>query len=194
MARFDRRILPGLEAAAGRAVGALATGLAVAGGILLLAVTAVTLASIAGSAISALGEGPPFDRFGPLKGEIDLVTVGAAIAVFAFLPLCQFRRGHVTVDVFLIRAGPRLVAFTSLAGNILLTLAALLIAWRLAAGLADKRAYGETSFILQMPLWWGYAGALVGASAFALVSLYTVWRSLNEWLWQGETIFPEAAR
>ena len=70
-----------------------------------------------------------------------------------------------------------------------MTAAAALIAWRLQAGMVDKAAYLETTFILRLPVWWGYAGSLVGAWSFALVGLYTAWRSLNEWMGRGEHLF-----
>ena len=36
------------------------------------------------------------------------------------------------------------------------------------------------SAILGLPLWWGYALSLIGAAAFAIVSAYTVFRSVSE--------------
>ena len=181
-------LAPRQEAAVGVVVEALARWLALAGGAVLIALTAMTIVSIVGRYIFSLGPGFPFDHFGPVKGDFELVGIGCAFAVCAFLPYCHYRRGHVTVDIFFVRASPRLVAFTSLIGNILITLAAALIAWRLAAGMIDKARYGETTFILLMPTSWGYAAALVGAVLFAIVAAYTIWRSLNEWLTDGEAI------
>jgi TRAP-type C4-dicarboxylate transport system permease small subunit len=106
--------------------------------------------------------------------------------VFAFLPWCQLRRGHVTVDVFVAWAGPRSRAALSLVSNLLLTAVAAVVAWRLWAGMLDKLSYDETTFILQLPAWYGYAGALVGAVMFPLAGAYTAWRSLNELLGEGE--------
>lgn len=51
-------------------------------------------------------------------------------------------------------------------------IAAVLIAWRLYLGMTDKLRYGETTFIMQLPVWWGYAASLVGAVAFALVTAF----------------------
>jgi TRAP-type C4-dicarboxylate transport system permease small subunit len=174
-----RGVAPRLERRVGRAVEVFAKALAGAGGLMLLALTVLTVVSILGRAMSGLG-------LGPVPGDFELVENGVAFAVFAFLPWCQFRRGHVTVDIFVQRAGPRGLAAFALAGNVLMTLAALLIAWRLALGLSDRLRYGDTTFILQMPVWWAYAAALVGAFAFALVCAYTAWRSLNEMLGAGE--------
>jgi len=174
-----RGVAPRLEHRVGRAVEVFAKALAVAGGFVLLAMTAVTVASILGARFIALG-------LGPVPGDFELVEAGTAFAVFAFLPWCQYRRGHVTVDVAVSRLGPRGHAWLSFFGNILMTAAAVLIAWRLSLGLGDKLRSGETTFILQLPIWWSYAAALVGAWAFAVVAAYTVWRSLNEALSTGE--------
>jgi len=57
--------------------------------------------------------------------------------------------------------------------------AAALIAWRLFLGMQDKLRYGETTLIAQLPVWQGYAAALVGAVVFALVAAFCVIRSLR---------------
>ena len=176
---IGRGVAPRFERRVGRGVERLAKALALAGGLALLALIALTVVSIVGRAMSGLG-------FGPVPGDFELVENGVAFAVFAFLPWCQLRRGHVTVDVFVQRAGPRGLAAFAFLGNVLMTLAALLLAWRLALGLSDRLRYGDTTFILQMPVWWAYAAALAGACAFPLVSAYTAWRSLNEMLGAGE--------
>ena len=47
----------------------------------------------------------------------------------------------------------------------------LLLVWRMGVATLDYRSNGEVSFILQMPVWWGYAAsmvpALVGLVAYA---------------------------
>jgi TRAP-type C4-dicarboxylate transport system permease small subunit len=165
----DRDIRPGLD----RLVGAIAFWTAMAGGAVLIALVIVTVVSIAGRSLISTG-------LGPIPGDFELVETGTAFAVFAFLGLCQFRRGHVTVDLFLTRAGPRVNAAIDVVANLLMTGAAGIITWRLWLGMLDKRSYGETTFILQFPIWWGFAAALAGAAAFTLVCAYTVLRSLRE--------------
>jgi len=164
-----RHIRPGLD----RLVGAIAFWTAMAGGAVLIALVIVTVVSIAGRSLISAG-------LGPIPGDFELVETGTAFAVFAFLGLCQFRRGHVTVDLFLTRAGPRVNAAIDVVANLLMTGAAGIITWRLWLGMLDKRSYGETTFILQFPIWWGFAAALAGAAAFTLVCAYTVLRSLRE--------------
>lgn len=158
----------------------LCAWLAIAGGAVLVALTIATVVSITGRALTSVG-------LGPIPGDYELVEAGTAFAIFAFLPWCQLKRGHVTVDLLLARFGPRVNAGVDLVANILMTLASGLICWRLWLGMLDKQAYGETTFILQFPLWWPYAASLVGAAFAVLVCAYTVWRSLDE------TLAPPAA-
>ena len=169
----------------GRVVGWCASALAIVGGIVLTAVTMMSVVSIigrwaVGSSIPVLG------TMGPVPGDFELVEMGVAFAVFAFLGWCQFQRGHVTVDIFVSRLSPRTLAGLSMLSNAAITAAASLIAWQHGLGMLDRIRYQESTMILQIPMWWGYAAALVGAWMFALVSLYTVWRSANEMLGKGE--------
>ena len=149
--------------------------LAFAGGVCLVFIIVLTCASIVGRAMLTLGLG-----FGPVPGDYELVEIAAGVAVFLFLPLCQLRKGHVTVDIFARWFGRRGLAVTDLVGNLLMSAAASVILWRLVAGLQDRLRSGEESFILGIPVWWGYALSLVGAVSFVLVCLYTSHRSWVE--------------
>jgi len=57
----------------------------------------------------------------------------------------------------------------------------------------DKLGFGykpfsvEETFILGMPTWYGYALGTIGAILFSIVSVYTVWRSVNEMLASGKS-------
>jgi TRAP-type C4-dicarboxylate transport system permease small subunit len=173
-------LAPDLEARIGRIIRAIASVMALLGGLLLLVLVVMTVISITGRAFVGVFDFPPLDRLGPVPGDFEMVSAGCAVAVCAFLPWCQLNRGHVTVDVFITPLSDRVKAVLTLIGNILMTGATILIAWRLQLGLADKLSYNETTMILEMPVWYGYAGAVVGLWAFALTSAYTVWRSINE--------------
>lgn len=143
----------------------LARGLAVLGGLALVAVTCLTVVSVAGRAFVRQG-------LGPVPGDFELVEALTAFAVFAFLPWCQLRRGHAEVDVFTRFLPERANRVIDLVVDVLMTLAAVLIAWRLWHGLLDKRLYRETTFILQFPVWWGFAAAFAAAAAGVVVSLH----------------------
>lgn len=183
------------QARAGRWIEALARGFAIAGGLVLTAAALITTASIVGRALLPLG-------LGPIKGDYELVGTGCALAVFAFLPWCQLRRGHVTVDIFVSALPLRAQALLGFLGDTLITLAAGVILWRLYLGFGEKFPYGgdalrralafgarpyfpESTYELAIPFWIPYAIALIGAFVFFLVGLYTMWRSLN-WVLDGQ--------
>ncbi|MCR9219247.1 MAG: TRAP transporter small permease [Alphaproteobacteria bacterium] len=166
-----------------RLIHRVAAALALLGGLVLVALTVLTVLSVTGRALIPLG-------LDSIPGAYELVELGTAFAIFAFLPWCQLNRGHVTVDLVMNAAGFRANRWADLAANLLLTAAAAVLAWRLALGMLDKQRFGETTYILGLPLWIGYAAALAGAALFVLVSAYTVWRSAAE-LKRGRLIEPD---
>ena len=152
--------------------------------------------------VSIIGRKLIWAGLGPVPGDIELVELACVTAVFAFLPWGQINRGQVTVDVLVDRFSPRLRAFFGLLGDSAIAIAALIIVWRLWKGFGEKFPHGsdamrallamgdrpfytETTFILALPLWIGYAFAMIGATMFAIVSLYSVWRAIN-WTRRGQ--------
>ncbi len=164
-----------------RGVEALARLSAYAGGLVLLAVVVMTCISITGRTLGGIAP-----ALGPIPGDFELVEMGIGFAIFAFLPWCQLKRGHATVDLLQPRFGRRMNAFTDFISDLLMFIAAALIGWRLWQGMLDKKGYTETTFILQFPVWIGYAAALAGAVVFVVISLYCVGRSAR--------LLAEAAR
>ncbi|EKF41242.1 hypothetical protein NA8A_17153 [Nitratireductor indicus C115] len=151
----------------------LARMLALLGGIVLIAVIIMTVASITGRAFVRFG-------LGPVPGDFELVQAGVGFAVFAFLPWCQLNRGHATVDILTVFFSRRVNHIIDLVTELLMTLAIGLIAWQLYYGMRDKLAYGETSFILQFPQWWPYAACFMASVIAAIVSVYMVAVRFNE--------------
>src|SRR5690606_22060048 len=98
---------------------------ALLGGLLLLGILGVTAVSVAMDLL----------HNAPIPGDFELVQLGCAVAVFAFLPWSQVSRGHVAVDIFIRHAGPRLRKASSAAGSALMMLFALLLLWRMGLGL-----------------------------------------------------------
>jgi TRAP-type C4-dicarboxylate transport system permease small subunit len=131
------------------------------GGLLLLAIVGVSVLSISGRWLANH----------PIGGDYEMVQVGCAAAVSAFLPYCQWRRGNIIVDFFTTRAGPRLRRRLDGAGALLLALMLALLAWRSGAGLLDARANNEATMLLGFPLWIGYAAMLPGLVLSAAVAL-----------------------
>lgn len=64
--------------------------LAVAGGLMFLALIAMSLVSIVGRKLG----------FGSVNGDIELMQAGTAVAATAFLPYCTMLGEHIKVDFF----------------------------------------------------------------------------------------------
>ncbi|MGE0098436.1 MAG: TRAP transporter small permease [Hydrogenophaga sp.] len=129
---------------------------AVTGGLVLVALTLMIVASVSGRALIGVG-------LGPVPGDFELVEVGTAIAVFFFLPWCYLRGGHATVDLLYMHMPAWARKTVVLASDFLMLGLWLLLTWKLWEGMLEKKEYLETTFILLMPIWWAYALCLVGA-------------------------------
>lgn len=166
---------PRLEQTFGRWLQMVARALAIIGGIALVAVVVMSVASIAGRAAIDWG-------LAPIEGDYEYVQFGCVIALAAFMPWCQVNRGHVRVDILFVKAPDRVRILTELIGDLALLTLSSIIVWRLYLGTLDKLKVHESTFILQLPVWWGYAAALVGMTVFALTCLHSVWRDLNDFV------------
>ncbi|MCB1438831.1 MAG: TRAP transporter small permease [Nitratireductor sp.] len=167
--------------------------MAYVGGLTLIALTIITCVSIIGRGLATLSYSDFMEtslpavsdmmkamKFGPIPGDFEIVEAGIAFAIFSFLPWCQITRGHATVDIitsmFSLRANRVLDVIT----EILMSFVLVLIAWRLWIGMLDKHRYGETSFILQFPVWWSFLISAIAAVIAAAISLWMIWVRLRE--------------
>jgi TRAP-type C4-dicarboxylate transport system permease small subunit len=151
-----------------RAIERAAKAFAFAGGAALVAMLGMSVASITGR--SVLGT--------PVQGDFELVQLGCAVSIAAFLPWCQFARGNIIVDFFTTRLSPRAQARLDALGALLLALVTALVAWRAAAGALSVWESGERAMISRVPQWIGYAAIVPSLALTALVGLYTAWESL----------------
>jgi tripartite ATP-independent transporter DctQ subunit len=164
---------------------ALARFMAVLGGIVLSLLIVLTCISIAGRILNGFlhggfmqGFAPGFADWmisigvGPVNGDFELVEAGVAFAIFAFLPLCQITAGHASVDIFTNMMPRGYNRVSRVVIDIVFAAVLILIAWRLFEGMMSKRSYGETTFLLQFPIWWAYAASFVGAVVAALIGVY----------------------
>ncbi|WP_417701704.1 TRAP transporter small permease [Pseudophaeobacter sp.] len=162
----------------------LARSMAILGGMVLSSLIILTCLSIVGRMLNTLFHGdllqaiaPGFSNWvinwvGPINGDFELVEAGVAFAIFAFLPLCQISAGHASVDV-VANSFPRGVnRFLRMVTELLFAAALVLIAWRLGAGTISKFENGETSFLLEFPVWWAFGASLFAAVIAAIVGIY----------------------
>jgi len=153
---------------------AIASALAIAGGLVLLVIIVLTCVSIVGRALV------PFDiGIGPIRGIYDMTEIGMAAAIFAFLPWAQFNDAHARVDLFSPVMPGVLNRVLDLVFNLAMFTVATVGSYRLYLGMQDKLSYGETTLIAQIPVWQGYAAGLVGGVGFVLISAFCILRSLR---------------
>jgi TRAP-type C4-dicarboxylate transport system permease small subunit len=173
----------------------LARLLAVIGGLVLTALVLLTCVSVLGRGLNTLGHSTLLNAISPdiaaaliatggkpLTGDFELVEAGISFAIFAFLPICQLRGAHASVDIFANNFPHRLNRFLVVFWEIVMSIIIVLITWRLFVGMQDKMRYGDTTFLLQFPIWWAYAASLAAASIAALVAVYRAIMHLNEFI------------
>lgn len=142
------------------------------GAVVLTAIAVMSVFSIIGRALSPFG-------LGPVPGDFELVEAGAALAVFCFMPWCHLRRGHAMVDLLWGSYPAPMQRVLEVVSDALMFVVWLLLVWRMGIVTAEYRANAEVSFILQMPVWWGYAASLLPASIGCLAYGWRLLESLG---------------
>ncbi len=140
------------------------------GGVVLTALALLSVVSITGRALAGFG-------YGPVPGDFELVEAGTALAVFCFLPWAHLKRGHATVDLFWGTFPAWMKRALMVLSDLLMLLLWGLLVWRMSIAMHDYRANGEVTFILQMPVWWGYAASFVPAVIGVVIY---IWRMLED--------------
>ena len=114
-----------------------------------------------------------FDQ--PVPGDFEMAQMLTAVAVFAFLPLCQLRRANIIVDFFTSGAPPRLRAALDLAACLLFALFAALVFEGTLRGAADAFRSKTTTMVLGVPTGYAMSAGAICAFWLVVVSLYTAW-------------------
>jgi TRAP-type C4-dicarboxylate transport system permease small subunit len=159
--------------------------LAYLGGLMLVALIVLACVSIAGRSLNGLMHSGWMQAtlpgladwvlalgVGPVNGDFELIESGIAFSIFAFLPLCQMTGGHATVDIFTSGLSPRASRMLRMVTEVVFAGVIVLIAVQLFDGMQSKRDSGQTTFLIQFPVWWAYALSMVGAAAAAITAVY----------------------
>ena len=178
--------------------------IAICGGLVLTVLIVLICISVIGRSLNGLLHGwigavmPGISAWaldlgvGPINGDFELVEAGVAFAIFAFLPLCQISAGHASVDIFTAKLPTRINRLLQLAIDVIFAVVLIAIAYQLYNGMLSKQRYGDTTFLLQFPIWWAYAASLSGSILTAVISLYVV--GIRAWeLMRGEDILSQEA-
>jgi len=178
--------------------------MAICGGLVLTVLIVLICISVIGRSLNGLLHGwigavmPGISAWaldlgvGPINGDFELVEAGVAFAIFAFLPLCQISAGHASVDIFTAKLPTRINRVLLLAIEVIFAVVLIAIAYQLYNGMLSKQRYGDTTFLLQFPIWWAYAASLSGSILTAVISLYVAGIRALE-LMRGEDILSQEA-
>jgi TRAP-type C4-dicarboxylate transport system permease small subunit len=153
----------------GRGLTAATELLALAGGILMVVVASLVTVSVLMRWL--LGDG--------ISGDFELVQIATALAAFAFLPLCQARRGNVIVDTFTAKLSPRARDLLDALWDFTYAALIAVIAWRLVIGSRDAFASQTTSMVLGIPQGYAIAACAVMGVFLAIVASITASRLLK---------------
>lgn len=154
----------------GRALLVTARAFAIAGGLVFVALVAMSVVSIVGRKLAAM----------PVPGDVELLQTSAAFASASFFALCHLTGTDVKVDFFTSRASPAFNHRLDAAASTLMAVFGALMAWRSAAGALVVRAAGERTMILDLPLWVPQMAMVPGFVLLAAAGAYMAsahWRA-----------------
>jgi TRAP-type C4-dicarboxylate transport system permease small subunit len=153
----------------GRALLAACKYLAIAGGLVFVALVIMSIVSITGRKLFAW----------PVPGDVEILQMCAASASSCFFAYCHMINGDVKVDFFTHNLPAAKVAWMDAFGALLVGLFGTLIAWRTAAGALGVKDAGETSAILGWPVWIPHSLMVPGFVLLGLAGFYMCSRHLR---------------
>lgn len=180
----------------------LARGMAILGGVILTILVILIFVSVLGRGLNTFGNSDWLNRVaggfaewligtgvGPVEGDFEIVESAIAFVIFCFLPICQLYGGHAAVDVFTSLLPGGVTKFLLALWEITLAAVLILITVQLFDGMMDKYNNGQTTFLLQYPVWWAYGASFIAAIATSLVGIYCAAARVLEGI-SGRAILP----
>jgi TRAP-type C4-dicarboxylate transport system permease small subunit len=132
--------------------------IAILGGLLSLCVALLVVFSVLGRWL----KGVPWAEavagvfglsLGPINGDFEMVQMATAVAIFAFLPYTQARRGNIVVDTFTTKLPPRLNACIDAFWDLVYAGMMALLTACLVVGTLEHYRSGQTTMLLQIIAW-----------------------------------------
>lgn len=147
----------------------LARASAIVAGIILVALTLMTVYSVIGR-----------DLFGKaLLGDFELTAVMTGAAIALFLPWCQVKRGNIIVDFFTTRASDRTRGLLDRVGALFIAVMMGLCAWRATLGGLSAYKSNSGTMMLGFPEWIVYSFIVPGLVITALIALVQALRGID---------------
>lgn len=154
----------------GRVLLTVAKILAIIGGLLFVGLVVMSIVSIVGRKLFSA----------PVPGDVELLQMIAAAASAAFFAYCHLNHGDVKVDFFTAAAPPWINHALDAFGSLLVGLVGAVITWRVYVGAIGTQESGETSAILDVPVWWAQIAMVPGFAMLTLAGLYMAVRHVRE--------------
>ena len=148
---------------------ALSKALAMAGGLVFVALVVMSIVSIVGRKLAAA----------PVPGDVEVLQMSAAFACACFFAYCHMVGGDVKVDFFTANMSARNVHRLDALGSFLFGLMGAVLAWRGTVGALAMRASEETSVILGVPVWIAQILMQPGLILMALAGFYMAFAHLR---------------
>ena len=151
-------------------LGRIADLLALLGGALLLIIVAVTTTNVGAFMLDRVAGFFDADVRG-LPGYEDFVRLAISAAGLLFFPYCQANRGHVAVDLFVIRASYRFRRFLDRVWLVATAAIAAFLAWWMTYGLLEKQSDNAVTGVLGWAEWPFYIPGIAAMALWALISV-----------------------
>ena len=148
---------------------ALTRPLAIAGGMLMLFIAATVVVSVTMRWLI----------YASVPGDIELVQIATAVAVFSFLPLCQSHRGNIMVDTFTARLPVRVRNSLDALWDLVYAAMMAIISWRLVIGAWDTIRSNTVSMMLGLPIGWAIAACAAMAAFLSFIAIATAYGLLR---------------
>jgi len=115
-------------------------------------------------------------RFGrPILGDTEIVSLCAGVAIALFLPYGQMRGSNVVIAIFTARLPERWRNTLDFVMGVAFAVVVAVITWRMMQGGLDAFSRQRASMFLQLPQWWGFAGASAAGALWTIVCIFTAW-------------------
>jgi TRAP-type C4-dicarboxylate transport system permease small subunit len=147
-----------------RLTGAVTRALALVGGVFLLLAIAITLVSVIGRYAFGM----------PVPGDYELVEITCAVGVFLFFPYTQAVNGNIAAEFFTSGLSERRRRILDIGNDVIFTLVAMLLTWRLADGIVEKFDSGASTVLIGIPFWWAYSIAVLSMFLLVVVCLIRI--------------------
>lgn len=121
-----------------------------------------------------------------VPGDMEVMQMAAAVASASYFAQCHLKSGDVKVDFFTHNLPVRKAAALDALGSLLMGFFGALLAWRTFEGAMVLKEVGETSPILNFPVWIAQAFMVPGFIALSAIGFFMCMNLLEQALGENQ--------